>query len=46
MTARSWERALGIDALMVVRLVGVQEELWNGGADGWSALGVRTRPPL
>lgn len=46
MTARSWERALGIDAIMVVRLVGVQEELWNGGADGWSALGVRTRPPL
>ena len=46
MAAGGWERAPGIDALMVVRLVGVQEEPWNAGADGWSALEVCSRPPL
>lgn len=41
MLAWGWERALGSDTLITgdVRLVGAQEEPWEGGVDGWSAVG-------
>lgn len=39
MLAKGWERALGSDTLIMgVRVVGVQEEPWDGGVHGWSAL--------
>lgn len=45
MLARGWERALGNDTLIMgVRLVGAQEEPWDGGVDGWSAVEMCSVP--
>lgn len=43
MLAKGWERALGSDTLIMgVRVVGVQEEPWDGGVHVWSALEMRS----
>lgn len=43
MLAKGWERALGSDTLIMgVRVVGVQEEPWDGGVHGWSAQEMRS----